>query len=89
MEFLKKRMRERQYEYEQTSTRVTITLSGPSHLMYCMSIAPDTSHKSKLQRKHLSTNYDFMTRINNPARFAKQLGDDFGKQVKIKAPSTY
>ena len=77
MEFLKKRMN------ELTNVDVTLTLSGPKHLMYCTSIAPESSHLKKKQQEHLSASYDFMTGINNPTLFATQLGHAFAKQVKI------
>ena len=84
-EFLKKSLRESQFDFEQANAHITLTLSGADRWMYCASIAPENNRKRKKQRENLSTNYDFMTRIDNPSNFAKQLGYDFGKQVKIKA----
>ena len=33
--------------------------------------------------EHLSPNYDFMTKIESPSEFAKQLGRDVGKQIEF------
>ena len=83
MEFLKKRMLDRKHELDQINARITLTLTVPAHFMYCTSIATETTRNRINQRKHLSTNYDFMTRIDNPTQFAKQLGCDFGKHAII------
>ena len=82
-EVLKKWFRDRQSRYELTNFDVTLTLSGPKNLMYCTSIAPESRHERKKQQKHLSKNYNFMTRIDNPTCFATQLGYEYAKQVKI------
>ncbi len=52
--------------------------------MYCAAIAPEASSGMKIQRDSLSLNYDFMTGINNPANFARQLGIDLGLQKGFK-----
>ena len=51
--------------------------------MYCTSIDPIISYKRKKQMEHLSPNYDFMTKIEKPSEFAKQLGRDVGKQIEF------
>ncbi len=83
-EFLKKSLRESPVDFEHANAHITLTLSGPDEWMYCTSISPDTRRQRMKQRDNLSANYDFMTRINNPSNFAKQLGYDFGKQVRIE-----
>ena len=51
--------------------------------IYCTSIDPNKSYKRKKQMKHLSPNYNFMTKIKEPSEFAKQLGRDVGKQIEL------
>ena len=51
--------------------------------MYCTSIDPNTNYKRKKQIGHLSPSYDFMTKIETPSEFAKQLGRDVGKQIEL------
>ena len=50
--------------------------------MYCTSIDPELSQKRKEQMEKTDPDYDFMTKIENPAAFAEQLGHDFGKQIE-------
>ncbi|MYK25306.1 hypothetical protein F4054_23940 [Candidatus Poribacteria bacterium] len=47
--------------------------------MYCTSIA----HKGTRQRQSLSSDYDFITKIESPSEFAKQLGRDVGKHISL------
>ena len=49
--------------------------------LYCTSIDPKLSRKRKEQMKKTDPEYDFITKIENPAVFAEQLGHDFGKQI--------
>lgn len=51
--------------------------------MYCTSIAPSTNNKRIEQMENLSLNYDFITKIENPSEFAKQLGRDVGKHISV------
>ena len=69
-------------EYADTSTALTFTTRGS--WIYCTSIDPSTNLKRRMQKEHLSLNYDFMTRIDNPSSFATQLGGDIGQQVSFK-----
>lgn len=50
--------------------------------LYCTSIDPRLSHKRIEQMKRTHPKYDYMTKIDDPSSFAKQLGDDFGKQIE-------
>ena len=60
-----------------------ITWARDNFWLYCTSIDPNISYKRKKQMEHLSPNYDFMTTIEKPAEFAKQLGRDVGKQIEL------
>ena len=51
--------------------------------MYCTSIDPNTSYGRNKQVKHLFPDYSFMTGIENPSEFAKQLGRDVAKQIEL------
>ena len=53
-----------------------------NYWMYCTSINPNVGCRRKKQMKHLSPSYNFMTKIEGPAEFAKQLGRDVGKQIE-------
>lgn len=50
--------------------------------LYCTSIDPQLSRKRKEQMKKTDPEYNFITKIENPAAFAEQLGHDFGKQIE-------
>lgn len=50
--------------------------------LYCTSIDPRLSHKRTEQMKRTDPKYDYMTKIDDPSSFAKQLGYDFGKQIE-------
>lgn len=50
--------------------------------LYCTSIDPRLSHKRIEQMKRTNPKYDYMTKIDAPSSFAKQLGYDFGKQIE-------
>ena len=62
---------------------VKITWARDDFWLYCVSIDPIISYKRKKQMEHLSPNYDFMTKIEKPSEFAKQLGRDVGKQIEF------
>ena len=51
--------------------------------MYCTSIDPNTSYGRNKQVKHLFPDYSFMTGIENPSEFAKQLGRNVAKQIEL------
>ena len=60
-----------------------ITWKNPDDFwLYCTSIDPKLSRKRKEQMEKTDLEYDFMTKIENPAVFAEQLGHDFGQQVE-------
>ena len=50
--------------------------------LYCTSIDPRLTRKRVEQMKRTCPKYDYMTKIDNPSSFAKQLGHDFGKQIE-------
>ena len=50
--------------------------------LYCTSIDPRLNRKRVKQMKQTDPKYDYMTKIDKPASFAKQLGHDFGKQIE-------
>ena len=50
-------------------------------LIYCTSVAPETSYDRELHEESISSNYDFATRIVRPSCFAAELGHLFGKQI--------
>ena len=49
--------------------------------LYCTSIDPGLNRERTEQMKRTDSEYDYMTKIDNPAAFAKQLGNDIGKYV--------
>ena len=49
--------------------------------MYCTSIDPNTNYERIEQMENLSPNYDFITKIESPSEFAKQLGREVGKHI--------
>ena len=51
--------------------------------IYCVSIDPNTNYKRSDQRVNLSSDYDFITKIEKPSEFAKQLGRDVGKHISV------
>ena len=53
-----------------------------SFCLYCTSIDPKLSRKRQEQMEKTAPEYDFMTKIENPAAFAEQLRHDFGKQIE-------
>ncbi len=50
--------------------------------LYCTSIDPKLNYEREEQMRKTAPEYDFMTKIENPTAFAKQLGHDFGKQIE-------
>ena len=51
--------------------------------MYCTSIVPNTNYKRTGQTQSLSSDYDFITKIEKSSEFAKQLGRDVGKHISV------
>ena len=52
--------------------------------MYCTSIScPYLSYEREEHIKSLSPQYDFITKIEEPSKFAEQLGCDVGKQIEL------
>ena len=66
--------------------KANITRELPGFWLYCTSIDPRIICKRVEQMKKTYPKYDYMTQIDKPAAFAKQLGHDFGEQVE---PSKY
>ena len=62
---------------------VKIAWARDDFWMYCTSIDPNISYGREKQMKYLSSSYDFMTKIEEPSEFAKQLGRDVGKQIEF------
>ena len=58
----------------------TWTLSSGSWL-YCTSIDPKLNSQRIIQMKMTDPAYNFMTKIDKPSTFARQLAYDFGKQI--------
>ena len=50
--------------------------------LYCTSIDPKLSDKRIEQMKRTDPKYDYMSKIDDPSSFAKQLGYDFGRQIE-------
>ena len=50
--------------------------------LYCTSVDPKLSYEREEQMEKTDPEYDFMTKIENPAVFAEQLGHDFGQQIE-------
>ena len=63
------------------NVKAKITWACEGFWMYCASVDPNISYKRKKQMEYLSPGYNFMTKIEKPTEFAKQLGCDVGKQV--------
>ena len=82
MEDLKKRFAS--YSINSRNLNAKITWARDNFWMYCTSIAPDISYKRSQQKKHLSSDYDFMTKIEEPSKFAEQLGQAVGKQIELR-----
>ncbi len=51
--------------------------------IYCTSISPYLSSEREEQIKSLSPEYDFLTKMEEPSKFAEQLGYDVGKQIEL------
>ena len=82
-----KRMEDMKKNYSSLGARDKIDLSVTwgyleGFWLYCTSIDPKLSQKRKEQMKKTDPEYDFTTKIENPAAFAEQLGHDFGKQIE-------
>ena len=62
--------------------KANITWKVPGFWLYCTSIDPRVIHKRVEQMKRTCPKYDYMTKIDNPAAFAQQLGHDFGTHIE-------
>ena len=62
--------------------QANITWELPGFWLYCTSVDPRIIRKRVEQMKKTCPKYDYMTQIDKPAAFAKQLGHDFGEQVE-------
>ena len=65
------------------NVKVKLTLGRHDFCMYCTSIDPYLSSEREKQMKGLSVDYDFMTKIEEPSEFAKQLGCDVGEHISL------
>ena len=62
--------------------KCNVTWLLPDHyLLFCSSIDPVRNDKRQEQMRLTDTCYDFMTIIESPTSFAKQLGVDVRKQI--------
>ena len=59
------------------------------YLLFCSSIDPVRNDKRQEQMRLTDTCYDFMTIIESPTSFAKQLGIDVRKQINIISTIVY
>ena len=66
-----------------SSVNLKYTWARKDFWMYCTSIAPNTNYERIEQMENLSLNYDFITKIESPSEFAKQLGRDVGKHISL------
>ncbi len=62
--------------------KANIMRKQPGFWLYCTSIDPRLTRKRVEQMKRTCSKYDYMTKIDNPDAFAKQLAHDFGKQIE-------
>lgn len=81
MEAIKKNIKGPPLYAGNSSLSLKITWASKDFWMYCASIDPNTNHKRMEQMENLSSGYDFMTKIESPTEFAKQLGRDVGKYI--------
>ena len=63
--------------------KANITRELPGFWLYCTSIDPRLTRKRVEQMKKTCPKYDYMTKIDNPAAFAQQLGHDFGTHIEL------
>ena len=83
MEAIKKNLAGPPLYASNSSVRLKLTWARKGFWMYCTSINPNTYYERKEQMENLSPNYDFITKIENPSEFAKQLGRDVGKHISL------
>ena len=69
--------------YLSDSIKLSLTLGRKNFCMYCTSIDPYLSYEREKQMESLSMNYNFMTKIEKPSEFAKQLGHDVGEYIRL------
>ena len=63
--------------------KVELMLGRDNFCMYCTSIDPYLSYEREKQMESLSSDYDFMTKIEKPSEFAGQLGRDIGEHISL------
>lgn len=66
-----------------SSVSLKLTWASKGFWMYCTSIDSNTNYERIEQMDNLSSKYDFMTKIEKPSEFAKQLGRDVGKHISV------
>ena len=64
-----------------SSISLKYTWARKDFWMYCASIDPNTNYERIEQMENLSPSYDFITKIESPSEFGKQLGRDVGKHI--------
>ena len=82
MESVKKNLIE-SLPYWRDGIKVNLKLGRDNFCMYCTSIDPYLNYERKKQMESLSSDYDFMTKIEKPSEFAGQLGRDIGKHISL------
>ena len=82
MEALKEKLTASQFNFR-NHLSAEITWARKDFWIYCTSIDPNISYKRKKQMKCLAPSHNFMTKIEKPSEFAKQLGRDVGKQTDL------
>ena len=81
METIKKGLEESPFNFRNSS--VSLKWAHKGFWMYCTSINTNMNHKRTERMESLSSDYDFITKIEKPSEFAKQLGRDVGKHISI------
>ena len=66
-----------------SSVSLKLTWARKGFWMYCTSINSNMKYKRTKEMRSFSPNYDFITKIEKPSEFAKQLGRDVGKHISL------
>ena len=82
MEVIKKSISGSSFSIKDQSELDVTWENRDDYWLYCTSIDPKLIYEREEQMKKTAPEYDFMTKIENPAAFAKQLGHDLGKQIE-------
>ena len=83
METIKDNLSESPLSLGNSNVNLELTWGRNDFLMYCTAIVPNANYIRKKQRQSLSSDYDFITKIEKPSEFAKQLGRDVGKHISV------